>query len=240
MAASLHAKVTQYIKEGIEGGAYKVGDRIPTENELAALLGVSRPTVRHALGQLTADGRLMRVKGHGTFVTKPKVLHRSASFIASYRAESEKNNLRLETKVLELCVTRLPDKAAKALSLPLGSKGTRLVRLRRLLGYNDSKPVVYTTLYVPLKLFPEMESLDFTLISFYEVMGQRGLAISHATRRLEVSPTPEEVAVQLQISQFEPCIFVSSVGATEGQIAAEYSESYYPAGCSSFLIEVNH
>lgn len=48
--------------------AGRVGDRLPTERELANAYGVSRITVRQALASLAYDGYLDRVQGAGTFV----------------------------------------------------------------------------------------------------------------------------------------------------------------------------
>ncbi len=42
-------------------------------------------------------------------------------------------------------------------------------------------PVVYTTVYVPHQLFPEMSQLDFTDASLYEALDARGLAVAHAS-----------------------------------------------------------
>jgi DNA-binding FadR family transcriptional regulator len=44
--------------------------RLPTERQLAADLGVSRTTVRHALAALEAEGRISREVGRGTFVRR--------------------------------------------------------------------------------------------------------------------------------------------------------------------------
>ena len=57
MAQALYVQAAEYIREKIAEGEYPVGSRIPTENELAAQLGVSRPTVRHALETLAREGR---------------------------------------------------------------------------------------------------------------------------------------------------------------------------------------
>ena len=48
-----------------------------------------------------------------------------------------------------------------------------------------------------------------------------------------------EVAARLGISAFEPVIFITSTGRTAAGQPVEYAESYYPAGSSSFLIEVH-
>ena len=49
-------------------GTWGIGDRIPSEDELAARFGVSKITIRQALSNLAADGYLVKVQGKGTFV----------------------------------------------------------------------------------------------------------------------------------------------------------------------------
>lgn len=239
MSKALHTQVAEYIRSRIVSGEYAVGSQIPTENELASRLGVSRPTVRQALERLTYEGFLIRVKGRGTFVTLPKVVHESTSFITGYRAESKKNNRIMHTQVLELRVEKASEHVAEALELPINAKVTKLTRLRYLENYNNNAPVVHTTLYVPYKLFPDMEKIDFTDASFYEVLASRSLDVRHASKKLEVVPTSPEIAARLEISPFEPTIFITSSGRTEAMVPIEYTESYYPAGTSSFLIEIH-
>jgi DNA-binding FadR family transcriptional regulator len=47
------------------------GSRLPTERRLAAELGVTRSSVRHALAILQAEGRISREVGRGTFLRMP-------------------------------------------------------------------------------------------------------------------------------------------------------------------------
>ena len=116
---------------------------------------------------------------------------------------------------------------------------TKLVRIRHLENMYANAPVVYTTLYVPVKLFPDMARTDFTETSFYEALDSRGLSVAHASRRLEVVMPPEEVAAGLEITAFEPVAFIVSRGYTGSGQAVEYTESYYPASRSSFRIEID-
>jgi GntR family transcriptional regulator len=52
-------------------------DRIPSETYLADELGVSRTTIRDALGRLEIEGVIYRKQGAGTFVNRPGLRIRS-------------------------------------------------------------------------------------------------------------------------------------------------------------------
>src|ERR1700730_17442911 len=65
-------QVKAYIRGTIESGVWQPGDRIPSEVNLVASLGVSRMTVNRALRELTGEGLLTRLSGVGTFVAESK------------------------------------------------------------------------------------------------------------------------------------------------------------------------
>ena len=72
MDEPLYLKIYQSLKQDIENGVYKPGDKIMTEAEMAKEYGVSLITVRKAVGSLMEKGLVVRKQGKGTFVTKPK------------------------------------------------------------------------------------------------------------------------------------------------------------------------
>lgn len=234
-----YIQITEQLRTRIASGQYPVGSRIPTENELAQSLGVSRPTVRHALDLLTAEERLVRVKGSGTFVAQPKLVHESTSFVTGYREESRKKNRILHTKVICLRTEKASERVGEALHLGTNEMVTRLTRTRYLENMYDNAPVVYTTVYVPLRLFPDMSRLDFTETSFYDALDSRDLSVVHASRRLEIVMPSAEVTAELGITPFEPAAYITSCGSTKDRLVVEYTESYYPASRSSFQIEIN-
>jgi len=234
-----YIQIAEQLRTRIASGQYPVGSRIPTENELAQSLGVSRPTVRHALDLLTAEERLVRVKGSGTFVAQPKLVHESTSFVTGYREESRKKNRILHTKVICLHTEKVSERVGEALHLGTNEMVTRLTRTRYLENMYDNAPVVYTTVYVPLRLFPDMSRLDFTANSFYDALDSRDLSVVHASRRLEIVMPPAEVTAELAITPFEPAAYITSCGSTKDKLVVEYTESYYPASRSSFQIEIN-
>ncbi|MED4229097.1 GntR family transcriptional regulator [Neobacillus cucumis] len=60
-------KVKEEIKKWINSGKVKPGEKIHSENELVKIFGVSRHTIRQAIGDLVHDGWLYREQGAGTF-----------------------------------------------------------------------------------------------------------------------------------------------------------------------------
>jgi GntR family transcriptional repressor for pyruvate dehydrogenase complex len=61
-------EIVEQIKNLIAKGELKPGHRIPSERDLAVMLGVSRPSVREAIMVLEAMGFLESRQGGGTFV----------------------------------------------------------------------------------------------------------------------------------------------------------------------------
>ena len=67
-AVPLHKQIADLLRERIERGEFRPGDRLPTEEELCRLLGVSRTPVRQALNQLVQEGWIERRRKLGTRV----------------------------------------------------------------------------------------------------------------------------------------------------------------------------
>ncbi|KQT54556.1 GntR family transcriptional regulator [Aureimonas sp. Leaf454] len=68
----LYQQVADQLRALIEGGEFAVGDRLPSERDLAEKLGISRPTVREALIALEVEGRIRIRVGSGIFVAPPR------------------------------------------------------------------------------------------------------------------------------------------------------------------------
>lgn len=67
---ALYLQIYQSIKDDIIKGKYQIGERLPSEKELAAQFQVSRITSKKALEKLMNDGLVYRQRGRGTFVTE--------------------------------------------------------------------------------------------------------------------------------------------------------------------------
>lgn len=66
--ADVFGEALSSIAGHIDANGLQPGDRLPSDRELAATLGVSRPLVRQALKVLEGLGRVTALQGSGTFV----------------------------------------------------------------------------------------------------------------------------------------------------------------------------
>jgi GntR family transcriptional repressor for pyruvate dehydrogenase complex len=90
---SLVDTVVERIREVIEQGRLRAGDRLPTEAELSTQLGVSRTVVREAVSQLESLGLLSVRRGRGMFVGDGDTLARCVKMLRSALALSPKELL---------------------------------------------------------------------------------------------------------------------------------------------------
>lgn len=63
-----YKEIVEWINKEISAGRLPDGSKIPSENELAEIFGMSRQTVRHAIAELTEEGVLTSIRGSGTYV----------------------------------------------------------------------------------------------------------------------------------------------------------------------------
>ena len=64
----LYEQAYEALIELISGETFDIGDRLPSENDLAARFNMSRPTIRKALARLQADGLVRPIQGSGNFI----------------------------------------------------------------------------------------------------------------------------------------------------------------------------
>ena len=82
----LYLQVKKDLMDQIEDGRIKVGDKLPSENEMMVLYGVSRMTVRSALSELVQEGCVRKEQGAGSFciAVPEKIKHINVDVMMNY------------------------------------------------------------------------------------------------------------------------------------------------------------
>ena len=71
-AAPRYSQIISYYRSLIESGKLAEGDKMPTEETIGEIFGVSRITVRQALDGLAQSGYIYKIQGKGSFVAAKK------------------------------------------------------------------------------------------------------------------------------------------------------------------------
>ena len=101
-------------------GTHRPGDRLPPELELAAMLGVSRGTLRTALDRLEEAGEITRRQGSGTYVgqaVRPTAFHEGLEVLRPYSELARRRGVALAVRDLEVAELRLGSEVAEVFGL---------------------------------------------------------------------------------------------------------------------------
>lgn len=164
----LYHQLKTAIQQEIEGGRWKPGEQLPTENELIARYRVSKITVRQALRELATLGYIRREQGRGTFVQRLP-LEEGPRELTSFTGEMRQHGIAATSLVLDQGVISASPSVAAKLAIPPGDDVFRLRRLR----FADGQPMGLQTAYVAMANVPGITELSFTNASLYEVFEAR-------------------------------------------------------------------
>jgi GntR family transcriptional regulator len=203
----LHSQLETTLRRLIEQGQISTGAVLPGELELAAQLGMSRHTVRHALGVLTNEGLLRRERGRGTTVVSdtPRLFERSLSSFYAFAWEARARGAKQRSYVLERVVIPADEGFAERLEVEPGTELERIVRLRTA----DGDPLVFETAYLPRALTLSLDAGVLERESIYdELERQHGLHITRAHESIRPIVLSRAIARLLRASAGAPAFSV--------------------------------
>jgi len=218
----LYRRVKLALLRAIESGRYPAGGALPSEGELAAALGVSIGTLRHAVDELVAEHILVRRQGRGTFVA----LHTADRILFGFFHVERSDGLR-EIPQVELLAferTRIDEEAAQALRLAPGDPAFQ-VENRLLL---QQRVVIHDRLLLPVLLFKGLTEKRFrerpsTIYHLYQT--EFGITVTQALERARAVAADRAAARVLGVAAGTPVMQVRRTALTFGDRPVEYRVS---------------
>lgn len=203
MTAPQYAIIKQHLRQRIERGELKPGDRVPSENQLLAEFGVSRMTARRALLELAETGLLLRSQGLGTFVADT----RPVSSINQIRDIAEEIRLRGRQHSCRLLQHRelIP---GQDIVFSLGLNPGEPVFHSVLLHLENAVLIQRESRYVNPTLAPDYLQQDFRQFTPSAYLSQVA-PLTEADQSVEAILPTSEIADQLGIEPQLPCLRIS-------------------------------
>lgn len=226
-----YVQIAQTITEWIRMGRFAAGDRLPAERQLAQDLGVSRMTVRQAVGVLTQQGLINSHQGSGNYVTRP-VLDQPVDVLIGFSDNLIKRGVTPGARVLDLHVAQADAALAQALQIAPDDPVLAVRRLR----LANAMPVALEHSYFPERYFPRLAQHDLETRSIYAILAQEyGVQLAGAYQTLEpVVALPDQAAL-LQIAEGAPLMLVTRTSSDLQGRVVEYAQDLYRGDCFRFV-----
>jgi len=218
---ALYRQVKNYVLKKIQSGEWPTDARIPSENGLVELFGVSRMTVNRALRELTNDGHLMRVQGVGTFVARPKP-QATLLEIKSIDREIAQWGGRHSCRVHLLAEEKATARVGKAMDLKTGAPVFHSI----IIHYDKDRPVMLSDRYVNPAIAPQYLEQDFTITNPSDYL----LAVAplqEVEHVIEAVMPDKKLIEMLGMKENEPCLLLNR-RTWAFEVVATSSRLYYP------------
>lgn len=229
----LHHQVYVDLRAALDGGEWSVGERLPTERDLAARYGCSLITVRRALDELTREGRIERTRGRGTFVLALK-LDRDIAGSLSFAEEMRARGLAPETRLLGARPEAAGQAVADALDLEVGAPIISLERLRLAAGV----PMLLERASLSAERFPGLLAEDLERRSLYDVLADRyRTPVVRARELLEPVLLRTVEARLLGVARGRPALLVEGIAYTTDGSPVEFARSWVRGDQTRYYVE---
>ena len=194
---------------------------IPSERTLMRLTGLSRMTVRQAVGELTSAGLLRWQHGRGTFLV-PTPVEQEVQGVYSFTDGVARQGRTPSSTLLAREIRPATAEEAEALALAPGDPLIRLTRLRLV----DDEPVIVDIVRIPRDLVPGLMTADLSGSLYGLLGGELGRPPLRSTDTLEAAAAVAELAGWLGVRPGSPLILMRRLSFTTGDVPLELTEEY--------------
>ncbi|MFC1532881.1 GntR family transcriptional regulator [Thermodesulfobacteriota bacterium] len=210
----VYQQIKETIKTWIVDGVYKPSQKIPSESELIKEFGVSRLTIRQAVGLLVQEGYLVSKRGKGSFVTSDPeklkaLMKRMYGSIDDLLYHSE----RLKTRTAKI-ITINPSPMIR-MRLGLSPKEELIQEVTRV-RFSEDTPVVVTKSYMHLKYgkFLDEKKLKERPLIIGILEDEAGIIWRRVLQTIDATFADKVLAEQLGINSGSPILRVERIMMT--------------------------
>ncbi len=227
----LYFQLSRQLESAIERGELTPGTLLGNEIELAARLGLSRPTVRQAIQSLVDKGLLVRRRGVGTQVVHSQV--KRPLELSSLYDDLEAAGQRPGTKVLVNTVVEASAEVAAALGVAEDSEVHRIERLR----FTHGEPMAYLCNYLPPGLL-DLDTGRLEATGLYRLMRAAGITLHSARQTIGARAATADEAERLGEATGAPLLTMERVTFDDTGRAVEFGTHTYRPSRYSFEFQL--
>jgi GntR family transcriptional regulator len=230
----MHEQISDWLREGIEGGDYAVHDQLPSESQIGERFNVSRITVRRALQTLEGEGLIYRRQGLGSFVADNR-LHQGLVRLTDFVEDMEQAGLEPSSQIVHFGTEEAGPDVADALGLGEQKTVCRLERLR----FGNGDPIAFDRTWLPLfygQLLAEHSLEDDTI---YRILEQEyEIPILRGRYRLDAANADDTLAEYLQVPPGRALLLIERLSLTTSDKRVYVQRRYYRSDRVAYELEL--
>ena len=230
----LYIQVKDYVQEKIESGEWNEGMLIPKEDMLCRELKVSKITIREAMKLLVNDGKVVRIPGKGTFVSKPKLEQKLNKFFG-FSKWALQNGLNPASRLLKVETLESNSHIAKHLGITAGAPVTRIERLR----LGNDEPLMFEEIWISESLCPSLHLKDIANIPLNEIItNDYKIPLLRAVESIEPKTAEDYIARLLRMPATALLLSVEYTAYTTDSRIVYFVISSYRGDRVTFSVEI--
>jgi len=218
----LYHQVVRGIEDAIDRGELQPGVRLDNEVEIARRLGLSRPTLRMAIGKLVDKGLLIRRRGLGTVVAPAHV--RRPFALTSLYDDLVAAGQRPVTQVLSFQSLAAPEWIARELTVETGVGLLYIRRLRMI----DGEPIAVMANYLPEGVL-RAEAHELEESGLYQLLRRSGIQPRIANQTVSARLASASEARLLAVRRGAPLLTMNRTAFDDAGKPVELGIHIYPA-----------
>lgn len=231
-AVPLHAQIQRTLRARILEGRYAPLSRMPSEAELGVEFGVSRITVRQALGDLQKAGLIFTLQGKGSFVAKPKAFQ-NVTQLTGLAESLSAMGYEVLNELQALRFRRAEPAVTAALALPAKARVCEIRRVRLI----NREPVSLELTYVPEALGRQLARADLVTRDIFLILeNDCGLALGHADLKIDATLADAELARVLRVDEGAPVLRIERLTHDADGRPIDYEHLYYRADAFQYRL----
>jgi len=218
----LYHQVAAILRQRIANAEYPAGERLASEDELAAEFSVSRATIRQAVGALVYEGIVVRKQGSGTYVRE-----RSGAVLRQRFRGSLGDLIRESHEAAPRDLEVLHDQTVPpviAQALELETPVATVVRRTRVIA---GEPFSYTVTYLPSDLGRSITPEQLTGAALMEILIRAGVELANATQSIHAQLADAELGARMGTDLGAAVLYVERVVRDAASRPVEFVRSWY-------------
>lgn len=228
----LYLQVIEQLKRDIASGVFKEKEKLPSEFELAKIMGVSRATLREALRLLEEEHFIVRRHGVGTFVNPKPLFTAGIEELASVSDMIRQVGMTPGTNFISSSEELATEEDVERFGC---SPDERIMTIKRV-RTADGEPVVYCIDIFPSRYVGE-EFLKQEDESIFEAIERTGnLRITQAVAQIEPVGYDEEASPILECEPETALLMLRQSHYAEGEAVILHSRNYFKGDKFNFHV----